>query len=119
MSPGLTRITNKDLPLVIENDSFRCPKCGRELVVEDVADWSADGRALDMSIRCSTMPLDFESPRFEDWHEQHGGSNPYLDTEHLVEPVREWFNQWYRYRLIVPEVVAPRRRTRTKWRRAA
>ena len=78
----------------------------------------ADGgrvMARGLHTNCSTEPPT-GSARWDGWHERHLG--PGLgEWDAVNKRIYQWFDAFYRYRHVEPEVVAKKRRR--KWRRMA
>lgn len=102
MSLGIRRITQLDLPLLVENKEFKCPACGGPVVVRAVRSTLEDGRAEVVLLGCKRHK---EHDNTVDW----GG--------HLGDGFFKWFNRFYRYQPLAAETLAKKRSL--KWRRAA
>ena len=120
MSPGIQTITRMNLPLEVLDRDLVCPACRRPLVIEAIDMWHADGHVpvAGLQIDCSTRPS-MESRKWAGWHKQH--YQPGIDWERVQAEVGKWFNAFFRYQHIEPEVAAEivTKRRRLKWRRAA
>ena len=117
MSPGIQTITQLSLPKVIEHPDFRCPVCGRELVIVGIEECYADGRVTVAGLRlsCKSEPISSGSAKWRKWQEGHWREPAAWAL--IGKSVQEWFNLYFRFKRLEPEVV--RRKRKTKWRRAA
>lgn len=120
MSPGIQTITRMNLPMTVISFDLVCPACRRPLVIEGINAWDTDGGVPPdgLQIACSTRPS-MESSKWDGWHERHYQAG--IDWARVRADVGKWFNAYFRYQHIEPEVAAEivTRRRRRKWRRAA
>ena len=118
MSPGIQTITKADLPLTVVAYDIKCPACGRPMVITAIDEGAIeDGRVTAAGLRttCSTEPP-ADSPKWRSWNDRH--LVPSLAAWEAVNgQIYQWFDNWFRYRHVEPEVVAKKRRR--KWRRMA
>jgi hypothetical protein len=112
MSPGIQTITRLNLPLEIRDRDIRCPECGRGIVIWDVVVVNeASTKAGRLSLRCESEPT-AETVKWRLWYERHGAGG---DGWPAVEArAAAWFNQFYRFRVLAPEVVEERKRKRNR-----
>lgn len=118
MSPGITTITRADLPLVIENPDYRCPRCGRRLMIKAITQMNHEGRVplRGLEVICTTEPITPAAiqRRGKQWAAWHSGLPG--DWDAAVGRVHEWFDNFYRFREMTPKELT---RKRLKWRRSA
>ena len=117
MSPGIQTITQLNLPMMIKNPDYRCPVCGRMLVIAGIEECLADGRVTMAGLRlsCVSEPVSSGSAKWRKWQESHWREP--ADWVLIGKSVQEWFNSFFRFQRLEPEVV--RRKRKTKWRRSA
>ena len=120
MSPGIQTISRADLPLTVVDFDIRCPACGRPMVITAIDEGAIeDGRVPASGLRtgCSKEPPT-GSARWDGWYNRHlVAAVTTAEWDAVRGQIYQWFDAWFRYRHVAPEVVAKRRRL--KWRRAA
>lgn len=116
MSPGIQWITQMDLPfVVIGHPDYRCPKCGRQIVIKAITEWAQDGRVTEtgLVIGCQGEPI-VGSNGWAAWSNRHYTD---ADWQPVLKRVHEWFGRFYRFRFLSAETIAKKRLK--KWRRMA
>ena len=88
---------SKDKPPVIPTSVAVCPKCGTQLVIEDIDQWEVEtGRVTECGfhITCANQP-DIDSDEWREWFNWHW-SMPYVDWLPVTAVVYKWFDERYR-----------------------
>lgn len=88
---------DSDHPPLIPSTVAVCPKCGANLVIEDIDEWETEtGRVTEAGfhINCSTEP-DVDSDEWHSWWNWHW-SMPYVDWLPITAVVYKWFDAHYR-----------------------
>ena len=119
MSPGILTISQRDLPLTVVDFNIKCPVCGRQMVVTAIDEGAIeDGRVRAGGLRtgCSQEPPT-RSAKWDGWYNRHLGAATTAEWQAVRGQIYRWFDNWFRYRHVAPEVIAKRRRM--KWRRMA
>jgi hypothetical protein len=105
-----------DFPMTIAHPDYKCPVCGRKLVIRGIRRWVQQGLVPlnGIELTCISEPKLRHTSRHRKWYQAHwedpDGWMPVRDG------VYQWFNRYYRYGFIEPEVLS--RKRRLKWRRA-
>lgn len=95
------KIIARDQWIHIPVEVATCPGCGAELAAM-VSEWedSEDGvyRATDLDVECVNEPdIVLEEAAWDKWFESHDYQMPYVDLLPVVEKVKSWVDQNYRF----------------------